>query len=46
MRDMTSVQIEKLFHSKLKIISDKSGKKLYKLLEEAILYLEVKYECV
>ena len=46
MKDMTSVQIEKPFHLRLKRISEISGKKLYKLIEEAILYLETKYECV
>ena len=43
MKQMTSIQIEKSFHLKLKEISDKSGKKLYKLIEEAVIYLEMNY---
>lgn len=39
-----SILIESTLHSRLKLLSDKTGKKIYRLIEEAIIYLEEKYK--
>ena len=41
--DVTSIQIKKDIHRRLKMISAMSDKKLYELIAEAVIYLESKY---
>ena len=43
MENVTSVQISKEIHKRLKILSVHNDKKLYELIEEAVSYLESKY---
>ena len=43
MENVTSVQISKELHKRLKILSVHNDKKLYELIEEATSYLENKY---
>ena len=38
-----SILIESTLHSRLKSLSAKTGKKIYRLIEEAIIFLEEKY---
>ena len=43
MEHVTSVQISREIHKRLKILSVHNDKKLYELIEEAVAYLESKY---
>ena len=41
--EITTIQIEKGIHKRLKIIAANTGKKLYELIADAVSYLEDKY---
>ena len=43
MEHVTSIQISKEIHKRLKILSVHNDKKLYELIGEAVTYLESKY---
>ncbi len=43
MNDFKMIAIPPSLHQRIKILSAKSGKKIYFLIEEAILWLEEKY---
>lgn len=43
MTDVTTIQVEKHLHKRLRIISAYSDKKLFELIEECIVILEEKY---
>ena len=41
--EITTIQIEKSIHKRLKIIAANTGKKLYELISDAVSYLEERY---
>jgi hypothetical protein len=43
MPERTSIQIDKDTHKRLRLLSVKTGKKLYELIMDSILLLEEKY---